>query len=218
MRKVFRLHWLYFTIYVVFAAIAAYFLIQYNKQEIHSYLNALHQPVNDLFFKYITHIGDGFTIVIITILALFWSKKYALQIGLSGVISGLIAQILKKVVFGPTPRPSKYFGELDIPLYYIDGVELNTVFSFPSGHTTAIFSLTTSILLLLNKKQGDLALIILALLTAYSRVYLSQHFLSDILLGSFIGVSTALIIYKLLFNSELLQSEKFNHPLIKLKK
>ncbi|MFT4755216.1 MAG: membrane-associated phospholipid phosphatase [Salibacteraceae bacterium] len=218
MKKTWQSHWIYFTIYMVFAVISCYYLLQFSKQEIHLFLNSFHRPFNDLFFKSITYIGDGITIVIIVLFSLFWSKRYALQIGLSGIVSGLIAQVLKKVVFGPTPRPSKYFNDLEIPLHYVKGVELHTVFSFPSGHATAVFALTTSILLNLHKKQGDLSLIILAILTAYSRIYLSQHFLSDVLFGSFIGITVALLVNKFLNNTYLRQKKTLDKPLINLMK
>ena len=40
-----------------------------------------------------------------------------------------------------------------------------------------------------------LVLFIIACLTAYSRVYLGEHFLSDILAGSALGVLTSVILY-----------------------
>jgi len=41
-----------------------------------------------------------------------------------------------------------------------------------------------------------------AILVAYSRIYLSQHFLTDVLAGSLIGVSIAMIVYYV-FNTKL---------------
>ncbi|MGB0391576.1 MAG: phosphatase PAP2 family protein [Salibacteraceae bacterium] len=218
MKKIWQLHKLYFVVYLIFVVLSAYILTQYNKTEIHLYFNSFYSEMADLFFQYLTYVGDGITIALITSLSLFISLRIALQIGLTGIISGAIAQILKKVVFGPTPRPSKYFSDLDIPLRYVEGVELHTAFSFPSGHTTAVFALTTSILLLLPKRNYDISLILIALLTGFSRIYLSQHFLSDVLLGSFIGILTALLVHSFIFSDKQLANKKLDNPLINLSK
>ena len=58
----------------------------------------------------------------------------------------------------------------------------------------------------LNRKTGLLwgasllALLFMAALGAYSRVYLSQHFLADICMGSVIGFTTPLVIFYFLGN------------------
>jgi membrane-associated phospholipid phosphatase len=65
-----------------------------------------------------------------------------------------------------------------------------------------------------NKSKAIVIVFFLcALLVAYSRIYLSQHFLIDVLAGSLIGTGTAYFVFKLL-NDKL---EKFNSPLVKLK-
>jgi membrane-associated phospholipid phosphatase len=45
-------------------------------------------------------------------------------------------------------------------------------------------------------------LLILALLTGYSRIYLSQHFLEDVYAGSIIGVSTTFLVYYFVHKKE----------------
>jgi membrane-associated phospholipid phosphatase len=47
-------------------------------------------------------------------------------------------------------------------------------------------------------------LLVLAALGAYSRVYLSQHFLSDVCVGSIIGFITPFLMYYL-FKSKILK-------------
>jgi membrane-associated phospholipid phosphatase len=52
---------------------------------------------------------------------------------------------------------------------------------------------------MINKKAWSIILLLLALLAAYSRVYLAQHFPIDILAGMCIGIFSAilsLMIYK----------------------
>jgi membrane-associated phospholipid phosphatase len=66
--------------------------------------------------------------------------------------------------------------------------------SFPSGHTSAAFALFVCLVLITPRKWTPLWMI-LAWATAYSRIYLSQHFLEDILFGSMIGMLCCCSLY-----------------------
>jgi membrane-associated phospholipid phosphatase len=217
MKKSIQFHWSYFIGYLIFIAVSGIVLLNFPKQDIHIYLNNFHYSFADTFFKYITYVGDGAMIAVVVVILAFISKRKALFIMLSGVISGAIAQLLKKVVFGPTARPSAYFNDLEIPLYYVDGVELHAAFSFPSGHSTAIFALVTAILLIQKSKKFDILLILTAILVGYSRIYLSQHFLIDVFTGSIIGTSITLIVYQFLYSPKMLTKNGLDKPLINLR-
>ncbi len=86
----------------------------------------------------------------------------------------------------------------------IDGVELYEKFSFPSGHTALIFCLCMSICIFMKKKYFPLLLVLLAYIVGFSRIYLSQHFLIDVLAGALIGSLIPILTFKyiepLLFN------------------
>ena len=64
-------------------------------------------------------------------------------------------------------------------------------YSFPSGHTFSSIAAAT-VILLRNKKAG-IAAMILAVLIAFSRMYLFVHFPTDILASLFLGVLTACV-------------------------
>ena len=70
----------------------------------------------------------------------------------------------------------------------MSGIDLHAAFSFPSGHAATIFSLCVGIMLFSAAPARKLSCFFIALLVAYSRVYLSQHFLIDIYFGSLLGV------------------------------
>jgi membrane-associated phospholipid phosphatase len=76
--------------------------------------------------------------------------------------------------------------------------------SFPSGHTTSVFALATMLALLEKNKRTNVVYLLVAVAVGYSRIYLGQHFLNDVLMGSTIGMLTSLVIYWLL--GEKLQS------------
>ncbi len=218
MKNILNSHRIYFGIYAIFFILASIILLLSDKQSIHLFFNGYTTPLLNGFYYYMTHVGDGLTLLAVGLLLLCISYRWTLQIALSGILSGLIAQLLKKVVFGPTPRPSAYFEKLGIQLTYIEGVELHAAYSFPSGHTTAVFALMTSLMLMFNKKKMELPLFILALLTGFSRIYLSQHFLADVLAGSFIGVSVSVLVYYGLNHGSIAKHPKLDQSLITLLK
>ena len=65
-------------------------------------------------------------------------------------------------------------------------VELPHDFSFPSGHTIASFEACT--VLLLNSKLMGIPAVILAILIAFSRLYLYVHYPSDVIFSVFAGI------------------------------
>jgi membrane-associated phospholipid phosphatase len=81
----------------------------------------------------------------------------------------------------------------DYPLHFVDGVEMATHFSFPSGHTTFAFAFFGFLALNSTKTIFKLLYLFLAVLVALSRIYLLQHFLIDTIVGSMIGFLCALI-------------------------
>ena len=63
--------------------------------------------------------------------------------------------------------------------------------SFPSGHTTMAFALSTTLSEHIDNNFLKAAVFVPAIVTAYSRVYEDKHWLSDVFLGACIGYFTA---------------------------
>jgi membrane-associated phospholipid phosphatase len=112
-------------------------------------------------------------------------------------LSGIFTQILKRTYFQKSPRPFKYFEDI-ADLHLVPGVEQLSWKSFPSGHSTTAFAIMICLSIIVKNNFYKLAFFILAALIAYSRVYLSQHFLTDILAGSFIGTFTGLWLHQVI--------------------
>lgn len=182
----------YLICYFLILVIVSILLLIVPKATIHLTINQYNSEIADLFFKYITHLGDGWVPVIISIAFLFFSFRYAIIIGLSSSISGLLAQFFKRLIFHDVARPVKYLA--DFQLHLVDGVKMYTSFSFPSGHSTSIFTLCMCLAAISSSMLTKIVLLCIAVLVAFSRVYLSQHFLIDIYAGSMIGTFTAIII------------------------
>ena len=69
-------------------------------------------------------------------------------------------------------------------------------YSFPSGHTSAAFSLATSISLEFPKWYVIAPSMLWAGTVGYSRMYLGVHYPSDVLVGALIGAGTSYLCYK----------------------
>jgi membrane-associated phospholipid phosphatase len=162
----------------------------FSKADIHLFINSLNNNIADQFFKIITNMGDGLFIVIIGVLFLLYRTRISINIISTYIISGLVAQIIKRLI--DAPRPVTFFEGIT-NLHLVEGVKMATVHSFPSGHTTSIFALSLCLAYVWNKKMVQVIWLFVACIVAYSRMYLSQHFLIDVTAGSIIGVTTVLI-------------------------
>ena len=83
-----------------------------------------------------------------------------------------------------------------IVLWLVKGVTLHSIHSFPSGHTATAF--TFVLLITLTVKRLDVLILsfIVALLIAYSRIYLGQHFPLDIGGGVIVSIcSVSLVVF-----------------------
>lgn len=215
--QILKQHRAFFVFYFTFLLLGAYVLFIYSKESIHLYFNQFHSSFFDYFFRFFTHLGDGITVALFgLIFLLFKSKRAGLLIWTSGIISGLISQIMKRFVFGDTPRPFKFFSEIEhYTLHYVDQVDMYTVNSLPSGHTASGFALYLSIAMIYQSRKMDNSMVILALGVGVSRIYLSQHFLEDVYMGSLIGVLSAIIAYSYLYSPNFLARKSLSEPLYK---
>ncbi|NDC31866.1 MAG: phosphatase PAP2 family protein [Bacteroidetes bacterium] len=63
------------------------------------------------------------------------------------------------------------------------------------GHSAAAFAFFTILALFYQKPAFQIVCLLLAIFTAYTRIYLLQHFFQDTLVGSVIGVVTSVWVY-----------------------
>lgn len=75
-----------------------------------------------------------------------------------------------------------------------------TTYSFPSGHTESIASVSTLLTIKYGKKHKAVPIVfaVLTLLVMLSRMYLGQHYLSDVFCGLTLGMLVAIV-----FNAQL---------------
>lgn len=160
------------------------------KGVIHLRMNAVHTPFLDVLMKYWTFLGDGLLLVILSVGLLMISFRHFFTGLAAFTFGGIGSQVFKRLLFSDLPRPIKYFelfggGE---QLYLVEGVDMYTWLSFPSGHTSTAFALFFALSLMTRSALTQVGLFLLALGVGYSRIYLSQHFLMDVVGGSVLGL------------------------------
>lgn len=185
---------------LIFIGTGIFFIALFTKSSIHLVINSNYSALADGFFKYITYLGEGIVFVAGGILLLLSKRKHILGLIFTSILAVFITGILKYLIFAGEPRPFEFFKTLNISIRFVDGVEVNHWNSFPSGHTTAAFAFWGFMAFLAEDKRLKFGFFVLAALTAYSRMYLSQHFLEDVIAGSALGVSIALLSYLLMEN------------------
>lgn len=174
---------------LVMSAVLFGFSMWYGKENAFLLLNTDLGPAADQFFRYWTYAGDGMIWVPIVVLVFFLKRHQTLLIIYAIIISTLIAQLSKNVFFKGIPRPPLAFTDHSL-FHSVTGVELHTLNSFPSGHTTTAFTVFLLGTILIHKKWILPVGLCYALLAAYSRVYLAQHFPIDLAGGMLAAVIT----------------------------
>ena len=151
-------------------------------------------PFLDFIMPIITALGDAgiFWMVCAAVLAL--TKKYR-RVGFGMAIAMAMGLLVCNIILKPSvgrPRPYDFQMELfgrEILLL----IEAQHDFSFPSGHTIASFEACT-VLMLGDKKLGIPATI-LAILIAFSRLYLYVHYPTDVIASVILGTIFGIIGY-----------------------
>ena len=155
----------------------------------------IRNPVCDVFFRAITHLGDaGIFWIILSIVLLFFKKTR--KAGIYSAVALVGSVVLNNVILKPLvarPRPF-WFGDTADAKGLKENVEgLICIvkeakdYSFPSGHTGASFASAVAMFPHLPKKYG-VALLVLAFLIAFSRLYVGIHYPTDVIIGFIDGI------------------------------
>ena len=123
---------------LVLALIIAVFLLIYGKNNSFLVINKYNSPEFDYVFKFWTYLGDGIIWVPLFLYVLLFRRDYLVSAIAALIISTVLTQVLKRIVFWNDFRPIVILANKVrvIPGYYI-----NRAHSFPSGHTSTAFTL-----------------------------------------------------------------------------
>lgn len=202
MRTFLKHNLVYLLIYIGLLCFVGNILLQDGKVQIHKAMNVYVGNLNlDIFFKYITHLGDGAFAFLVAFIFLFFSVRKSVYILLSYLGAAIVSSILKHLVYHDIYRPHfvfQYF--VREKLKQVEGVDLVGFNSFPSGHALSAFALFFCLIFVSRNHLLKVLFFTLAILAAYSRVYLSQHWLIDIYVGSIIGVIFSILFYVVFYH------------------
>jgi membrane-associated phospholipid phosphatase len=182
---------LFFFICIVFFAASVFVLLFLSKADGFYLLNTYHSNFLTIFFTWFTYLGDGFFCVATGILLFVFGKRFlSLMVLSSYAISGILAQVLKYFVI--EARPAVYLKDSSYQ-YFINDVTLHNLHSFPSGHAASAFALAAVLSFSAKNKNYSVLFLAGAILVGYSRIYLAQHFIDDVLAGAAIGLISSII-------------------------
>jgi undecaprenyl-diphosphatase len=158
-------------------------LIQLD-QSITGWMQAHREPALQAPLFVVTHVHSTWGIVILGVLLgalLTWQRRWrALAFLCVGLGGGMLVNVALKLAFARA-RP-----------LFDDPVVSLTTYSFPSGHAASSTLLYMSaIIVFAHTRWQRLAIAIgcaLVVLTAFSRVYLGAHYLSDVVAGICVGL------------------------------
>jgi len=199
MPKLSKRHRFFFITYIQVLTLGVLVLLFRDKLETSLIINRMNGPVLDFFFKYWTLLGTFTLIAPIILYQCFIKYRYALITAISSLSGFFLVQIAKRFIWTDSPRPKVFFDNM-VDIHYVSGVQLHTAHSMPSGHTAGAFALFIALALISKRPFYQLFFLLTAILVGYSRLYLSQHFLADVLVGSVIGTISAAVSYFWLIN------------------
>lgn len=151
--------------------------------EMLKWIQSIRNPVLDHVFTSITILGeDYFAIAVLCLILWCVNKKYGYAMGFAYLTSWIFNFSLKEVF--KVPRPFTLDKDI-VPIR----PETATGYSFPSGHTQGISSLSMAIGLTFGRTWLYAAGIILVILVAMSRMYLGVHTLLDVTVGAVAGIA-----------------------------
>ena len=149
-------------------------------------------PFLDTVFPYLTHLGQVGAIWLLIGFVLIISKKYRFWgFALIGAVAavGLFNEVILKAIVA---RPRPFVADPSIQLL----ISAPTGYSFPSGHAGCAFAAATVIAFMPIGRGWKAGAWVLAVLLAFSRLYLQVHYPTDVLVGAAIGVLYGIIAVK----------------------
>lgn len=172
------------------------------KGTIEQRINLFEYPSLFPFFKWITLLGDGWILlpVFIPLLAYYFysktrvSRDNLMNFLFSSLFMIVVVTLMKNVFFYASPRPIKYFDiELSQSLLAIYDMNFHQIRSFPSGHTATIAVVGFYLMRFFKSEIFRRALFLVILLGGFSRIFLFQHFVTDVLVGMGLGLMAVLL-------------------------
>ena len=129
---------LFFIPYIVLLCACLIIKVMFTKEAIYFAVNSRHFDFADQVAPYVTDMGNGWTIIILSALLVLYNYRIAFLMITSYAVTSLLAQVVKYIF--DAPRPTLYFKDQLSQIHLVKGVDMLQYHSFPSGHTVTAFS------------------------------------------------------------------------------
>lgn len=165
------------------------YILKKDRQLLYIINNKFKCKFFDLFMPYITLLGGVVFTILLPLLLISIGKDRTRLLGIEIIFSLAISNLFVQLIKRKTSRLRPY----DI-LENINNFNMKLKdHSFPSGHTTATFSIAT--VLAMNMQISILGISSIALTVGVSRIYLGVHYPSDVAVGMVLGSITSFLIH-----------------------
>lgn len=169
----------------------AYLLTQLGYERSFILLNSFRLSWLDIPMQFLSWCGNGGTAGLICWLML---RKKSAQIQWMGfmalLVSGILSQLLKTMIFPDWHRPIFLFEGRDT-VHYFAGQDFK-YHSFPSGHATTAAAMGFVLARLgVQKFLSAIPIALFTIVIGYSRIYNGLHFPGDVLAGWVLGFMTS---------------------------
>lgn len=162
-----------------------------NELDIIRFIQGIRNPFLDTLMELLTELGDQLVFIAIA-LVIYWffNKRVAFKLVFVFISSAIVNELLKGIIARNRPYvedPSLGVGTL------------THGYSFPSGHAQNTGVITTVLYQNYSKKSNWLKWVLLAalIIVPFTRMYLGQHYLTDVLAGLALGIVIALGVSKI---------------------
>ncbi|MBQ2096745.1 MAG: phosphatase PAP2 family protein [Bacteroidales bacterium] len=182
-------------------------------QDITLYLNSMYSDGFDTFFWYVSLKYTWFVMGALLITFLFVKRrpKEALWFLLAVVVMIVCADQLCNLCKYTVQRFRPCWDEEIKDLVHIVNDDRGGKYGFFSAHAAVFFGLAYMTSRFFRNKYFTATIYVIAVMVAYSRIYLGRHYLGDVLVGAVVGTLFAMLAwwgYKYWMRRDLMRKEE----------
>ena len=182
-------------------------------QDITLYLNSMYSDEFDTFFWYVSLKYTWFVMgaLLITFLFVRRRPKEALWFLLAVVVMIVCADQLCNLCKHTVQRFRPCWDEEIKDLVHIVNDDRGGKYGFFSAHSAVFFGLAYMTSRFFRNKYFTATIYVIAVMVAYSRIYLGRHYLGDVLVGAVVGTLFAMLAwwgYKYWMRRDLMRKEE----------